>query len=158
MTVVINKYGFIKGGLCEERLQRRSSRASGSWSAWNDIKDNPKHVRRNNGWLQIIKLPEYKGPGMHGTGDMEIGFLRMQQEIFSQLVVSKRKFREKWMTKWIEGTASCEFGIASKTPLSIITKGEGITGSLVPPKGQDDAYYEQIHGVPASIVRESKNN
>ena len=153
----IHKYGFIKGGVCEGRLNRRFSRAKGSWMAWFDIKDDPEYIRVKNGWYQLLKEPKGRKIGEYGGCDCEIGYLRMLEVVFSQLVKNKTKFRMKWMEKWIEGIASCEFGVAKKPgqdrPLAIITPGEGVHFGLAPPKGSDDVIYEKLYGVPAGLVK-----
>jgi len=148
----INKYGIIKGGLCEQRLTERRMRSLGSRMAWDDINEDRRFVRFSNGWYKIVKIPDGRGMGNYGKGIIEIGYLRMLQIVFPSLINSGKKFRLKWMDKWIEGIASCEFGIFSETPLSIITPGEKFSFGMMPPKPGDDDIYEKIHGVPRGLV------
>ncbi len=148
----INKYGIIRGGLCEKRLKARYHRSVGSWAAWNGIKDS-KHVIKNNGWFKIISLPPPRKPETFPGGVFETGYLRMIQDVFSNLFLSGRSFRMHSMKDWIEGIARMEFGVYSETPLSIIISGEKFATSMCPPKPADDAIYEKMYGVPRGIVK-----
>lgn len=87
--IKLHKYGFIKGGLCNKRLDQRMSRSRGSWMAWNDIKDDKKIVQVKNGWYQILKMPKGRKIGEYGGGDSEIGYLRMLQDVFPKLIQHK---------------------------------------------------------------------
>ena len=152
----IHKHGFIKGGMCEKRMNQRSARSLGSWMAWNDIKESKKFVQVKNGWYQVLKMPVSRGIGTkyYGSGDAEIGYLRMLQDVFPKLVRNKKKFRLKWMHRWIEGIASCEFGVSMDNPLSIIDPGEKCNFGLCPPRGSDDVIYEKMYGVPVGLFKD----
>lgn len=149
----IHKHGFIIGGVCHQRLNQRKGRAQGARLAWNDILDNEKLFKVNRGWYRILKMPDGRGIGNYGGGDEEIGCLRMLQICFPQLILKKKSFRLKWMNMWIEGVASCEFGVSMESPLSIINPKEKCSFGLVPPKPDDDAIYEKMTGVPRGLVR-----
>lgn len=143
----ITKYGFIKGGSCEKRLKNRYSRSVGSWAAWNAIKDNTKFISSNQGWYQIIRMPPPKDSSTFPGGIFEIGWLRMMQDVFSNLFESKKKFRLKEMKNWIEGIASMEFGVSASDPFTI-------TGTMMlPPKPDDDAIYEKMYGIKRGLVK-----
>jgi len=113
----ITKLGIIKGGVCEKIFKQRSKRETGADRAWQWLLDN-KCIRFCNGWYQIIKLPpkildlKYVISQTH-DGDIEIGWRRFISDVAEQLFDSKRKFRLKWMRRWVEDIASFEFGIGT---------------------------------------------
>lgn len=131
----ITKYGIIKGGVCQKRLTQRRMRSLGCWMAWDDIKENKKFVKITRGWYKIIKMSSGRGVGNYTNGQVEIGYLRILQDMFPQLIKSGKSFRLAWMEKWLEAMASCEYGFG-----------------LLPPKPFDDEIYEKMHGVSSGLV------
>lgn len=160
--IQLDRDGYIRGGMAYGRMKQRSGRALGSRHAWDEIAEDKKYVKVNNGWYQIKKTPNHLYRlGSYGSGDAEIGYLRMHQDVFPQLVKNKVKFRLKHMNSWIEGIASCEFGVGT-TDGSPINEGNALDPEkmsntffgLCPPSGSDDFLYNREHpNVPKGIVK-----
>lgn len=122
----LNSLGMIKGGVCEKLFQRRTLREQGSRIAWEWLNKN-KCIRVKNGWYKITKLPQkafalrYVINQCH-NGDIEIGWRRFMTDVADQLYKQHRRFRLRWMQKWIEDIASFELGARSE-------KGEALTAA-----------------------------
>ena len=149
MPVRLHKDGFILGGLCPRRLSDRAWREDGAWSAWADAQSQGC-FEATNGWLRMVKNVKRRKLGEYGGGNREIGFSRMRQQVFSQLLDTGKPFRRGTMELWITDIARLEFGVDADTPLG------SFKFSLVEPKGEDDVLYEQGHA--ASFGREVARN
>lgn len=149
----IHKLGFIRNGLCHKRLIARKVRSVGTHKAWEDIKNNRKFVSLKLHKYMIIALPPSKKAGTYGNGNIEIGYLRMIQICFSQLLEQKLRFTNKQMLSWVEAIASLEIGVSMDSPLAIITPGGKCSWGMLPPKPQDDNLYEQLYGIPKGLCK-----
>ncbi len=155
MIQISKKYGYIKSGLCHQRIDNRRDRAQGSRMAWIDCKDDPKYIKKfkTTSKYQILKVSPSRGFGKYGGSYQEIGYLRMLQNVFPQLFKKKIRFTKKHMNNWIEGIASAEFGASMESPLSIINPKEKCSFGLLPPKPNDDAIYQKKYGIKKGIIK-----
>lgn len=148
MNMKFDKHGYIIGGLAYKRCRQRKEREDGTLLAFRDaIEQNCFKIAA--GKYRMVKKVKIREIGNFGEGHAEIGFLRMAQDLFPQLLKNKKTFKLKHMKRWIEGMAAAELGVGSKkghlTDLSIL-EGDCIFG-LCPPKHSDDLLYEIKHGV-----------
>lgn len=150
MAIELHELGFIIGGQCQKRLHSRRQREVGCRMAWSDIKKQDGYVTENKGWFQIVKPLKSRKPGQYGGGNIEVGYLRMIQLLFEQLIKSGKKFRLKWMATWINAIAALEFMAMGETPFDLAAV------LMNPPKGTDDALYEKLYGVKRGLVRMKK--
>lgn len=90
--VIHEKYGFIVGGMCHQRLRNRSNRDEGAQIYYRFLLEK-NAVEKKGNKVKITKIPKEKRNQWYGIGcHLEIGVYRMKQDVCACLL-------GKWITK-----------------------------------------------------------
>ncbi len=145
MSIVVNKLGMIKGGLCEQRFKARRKRERGvvlaiNWLLYNNC------IEIKGGWCRIISVPRkiysFRWPidnimKLHG-GDAELGWRRFISEIALPLYRKKTKFRLSKLGTWGADKVAQEFVVKSAARRMLNES----TADLIDGRPPQDALYK----------------